>query len=213
MPNTKSRQPAPDADPRANQRQRTRQALIDAARALRDDGRNPTLPEVAEHAGISRATAYRYFPSVEALLSETATDRGMRPLESFWQPGDDPVEGIGRAALELNGLLADDETALHVMERSFMTVWLEGESHELPLRPGRRMAYIGPIVEDLKDVMTPAQRKRLAHALSVVIGTEALIAVRDIGRASRDEALDATAWAARALLRQALEEALEGRRG
>jgi len=212
MPTTKSSPQHSDTDPdgRANQRRRTRQALIDAALALRDEGRDPTLPEVAERALVSRATAYRYFPSIEALMSETATDRGMRPLAGFWQPGDDPVEGIGRAAAELHGLLVDDEAGLHVMERSFMTVWLESEAREAPLRPGRRMQYIEPIVDSLADVLPPAACTRLKQALAIVIGTEALIAVRDVGRASAAEALDATAWAARALVRQALAEAADG---
>lgn len=216
MPPSKSSPPRRDADPdlegRANQKRRTRQALIDAAFALRDEGHNPTFAEVAERALVSRATAYRYFASIEALISETAADRGMKPLERFWQPGDDPVEGIGRAATELHKLLIDDEIGLHVMERSFMTVWLESESHDRPLRPGRRMTYIEPIIDSLKDVLTPTARKRLKQALSIVMGTEALIAVRDIGRASLDEALDATAWAARSLVRQALAEGAEARR-
>ena len=214
MPTSKSSPAHRDTDPegRANQKRRTRQALIDAAFALRDEGHNPTFAEVAERALVSRATAYRYFSSVEALISETAADRGMKPLEHFWQPGDDPVEGIGRAANEVNKLLIDDEVGLHVMERSFMTVWLESESHETPLRPGRRMNYIEPIVDSLKDVLTPAARKRLRQALSMVMGTEALIAVRDIGRASVDEALEAAAWAARSLVRQALAEAVQARR-
>ena len=117
MPTSKSSPPQRDTDPegRANQKRRTRQALIDAAFALRDEGHNPTFAEVAERALVSRATAYRYFSSVEALISETAADRGMKPLEHFWQPGDDPEEGIGRAASEVNKLLIDDEVGLHVM--------------------------------------------------------------------------------------------------
>jgi hypothetical protein len=52
----------------------------------------------------------------------------------------------------------------------------------------------------------------LKQALSIVMGTEALIAVRDISRASVAESLDAAAWAARALVRQALAEDEEARR-
>jgi AcrR family transcriptional regulator len=214
MSPTKSSPQNSDADPdgRANQKRRTRQALIDAALALRDEGRDPTLAEVAERALVSRATAYRYFPSIEALMSETATDRGMRPLAAFWRPGDDPVEAIGRAAEELHRLLVDDDAGLHVMERSFMTVWLESASREAPLRPGRRMQYIEPIVDALADELKPAARTRLKRALAVVLGTEAMIAARDVGRASAREAVDTTAWAARALVRQALAEAAASRR-
>lgn len=203
-----------DAEPegRANQKLRTRQALIDAAIALREENRNPSLADVAERAKVSRATAYRYFPSIEALISETATDRGMQPLARFWQRGDDPVAGAGRAATELGRLLLDDEAGLHVMERSFMTVWLENAARDAPLRPGRRMSYIEPIVDSMKDVLGAAARRRLKHALAIVLGTEAMIAVRDVGRASVDDALEASAWAARALVQQALAEAASARR-
>ncbi|WP_408597357.1 TetR/AcrR family transcriptional regulator [Pseudomonas sp. PLMAX] len=200
-----------DSQGRVNQKLRTRQALIEAAVALRDEGHQPTVAQAAERARVSRATAYRYFPTVEALISETAADRDMPPLERVWRPGDDPVKGIGLAANALNKLLLDDEVGLHVMERSFMTVWLENESHE-PLRPGRRLSYIEPIVDSMKDVLAPRARKRLKQALSIVMGTEALIAVRDISGASFEESLDASAWAARALVRQALAEAEKNRR-
>ncbi|WP_447803282.1 TetR/AcrR family transcriptional regulator [Pseudomonas serbica] len=200
-----------DSQGRVNQKLRTRQALIEAAVALRDEGHRPTVAQAAERAKVSRATAYRYFPTLEALISETAADRDMPPLERVWRPGDDPVKGIGLAANALNKLLLGDEVGLHVMERSFMTVWLENESHE-PLRPGRRLSYIEPIVDSMKDVLAPRARKRLKQALSIVMGTEALIAVRDISGASLEESLDASAWAARALVRQALAEAEKNRR-
>jgi len=213
MTNSKSSPSVSDGDAqgRIHQKHRTRQALIDAAIVLRDEGHHPTIAQVAERAMVSRATAYRYFPSMEALISETAADRDLQPLERFWQPGDDPVKGIGLAANALNKLLIEDEIGLHVMERSFMTVWLESATHE-PLRPGRRMSYIEPIVDSLKDVLSPRARKRLKQALSIVMGTEALIAVRDISGASIEESLDSAAWAARALVRQALAEDEQARR-
>ncbi|RXH32392.1 transcriptional regulator [Bradyrhizobium nanningense] len=216
MPNRKSSRRADgdqvESDGRANQKRRTRQALISAAMAFRDEGYNPTLAEVAERALVSRATAYRYFSSVEALISETATERGLLPLEHFWRPGDDPAGGISRAARDMMKLMLNDEIGLHVMERSFMAVWIDNDPSARPPRPGRRMKYIGPIVESLKGELSPSARKRLAHALSMVMGSEAALAIRDIGGASVDEALAAAAWAAQALLNQARIDAGEARR-
>ncbi len=214
MPNRKSSRPTEDVetDGRANQKRRTRQALIDAALAFRDEGRNPTFAEVAERALVSRATAYRYFSSVEALVSESATERGWPPLDRVWRSGDNPADGIACAAREMMKLLLDDEVGLHMMERSFMAVWLENDPSVRPRRPGRRMKYIEPIVGSLKGELPPAARKRLVHALSMVMGTEAALAVRDIGGASIDEALTAAAWAAQALVNQACAEAAEARR-
>lgn len=202
---------AAESDARANQKRRTRQALLDAALALRDEGSNPTFAEVAERALVSRATAYRYFSSVEALLSETITEIAMRPLEHVYRAGDDPVQAIGRAAGEINQILLGDEVGLHVMERSFMTVWLENERDSRPPRPGRRMLYIGPIVDALKDKLPPPARKRLAQALVMVMGTEAALALLDIAGASTEDALSASVWAAQALVKQACAEAATAR--
>ena len=59
---------------RPNQRRRTRKDLLQAASRLMKQGHQPSLEEIAEEALVSRATAYRYFPSVEALLLEASFD-------------------------------------------------------------------------------------------------------------------------------------------
>ena len=67
---------------RTNQKRRTRDALVAAARSIVAEGRTPTVEEVAESASISRTTAYRYFPNQRALLaaaSATSSTVGVRP--------------------------------------------------------------------------------------------------------------------------------------
>src|SRR5262245_59503744 len=63
---------ASERDPRANQKQRTRAAIVEAAGRLLRRGGTPTVAEAAEEAKVSRATAYRYFPTPEDLLLEVA---------------------------------------------------------------------------------------------------------------------------------------------
>jgi hypothetical protein len=109
----------------------------------------------------------------------------------------------------MNKLLLEDEVGLHAVERSFMSAWLDNAPEARPPRPGRRMQYIGPIVDSLKSELTPAARRRLTHALSLLMGTEASLTLRDVAGASVDEALAASSWAAQALVRQALAEARE----
>lgn len=192
---------------RANQRRRTQRALIEAALALSEGGRRPSFQEVAERAMVSRATAYRYYSSVEDLITDAMFDRAVPPVETVFRPGhDDPAEAAGRAARTVNKLLLADEMGLHAVERSFMSAWLDNAPDA---RPARRMQYIAPIVDSLKGELTPAARRRLAHALAMLMGTEASLALRDVAGASVDEALSASAWAAQALVRQALEDARE----
>ena len=194
-------------DGRANQKQRTYQALLDAALGLSDAGQQPTLRDIATRANVSRATAYRYFPSVDALIHEAYFGRAAVPLESFVAPGADPVEAVGRAAEVMNRLLLGNEAGVHIVERAFMQIWLDAGSDERPSRMARRMNYIDPIVDSLSDRLDEAARSRLRTALAVTMGTEAVLAMRDVAGASIEQAIAAGIWAAESLVRQALAEA------
>src|SRR5215471_15266254 len=53
---------------------RTRRLLLDAAGALLGSGAIPSVAEVALRSGVSRATAYRYFPTRSKLISAIVAD-------------------------------------------------------------------------------------------------------------------------------------------
>ena len=55
---------------RINQKRRTRAAILAAAGVLLEQDQRPTVAEVADAALVSRATAYRYFPTQEYMLLE-----------------------------------------------------------------------------------------------------------------------------------------------
>src|ERR1700743_2411032 len=60
---------------RVNQKRRTRVELLRSARTLIENGnQNPSIADVADHASISRATAYRYFSSPEEWIREAVLD-------------------------------------------------------------------------------------------------------------------------------------------
>ena len=61
---------------RANQKARTRAAILEACDELVRSGAEVTMPEVAARALVSEATAYRYFPDLISLLQEA--------LEGLW---------------------------------------------------------------------------------------------------------------------------------
>src|SRR5580765_8148178 len=86
--------------PRVRQTQRTRRALIAAADELFAEGRVPTVAAVAERADVARATAYRYFPTQEALLLETTflgDSDALRGLPELAQAIDDPGDRLAEA--------------------------------------------------------------------------------------------------------------------
>ena len=62
-------------------------------------------------------------------------------------------------------------------------------------------------MEPLKPRLTAARYEQLVSALAMVTGWEAMIVARDIRALSLRKAEDISVWAARALVRAALEEA------
>mgnify|MGYP001595255558 CR=1 FL=1 len=63
---------------RINQKLQTRSEILKSAQILLNKERQITLEKVAEHAGISRATIYRYFSNIELLTTEAPR------LDTIW---------------------------------------------------------------------------------------------------------------------------------
>ena len=84
---------------RANQKLRTRNAIVQAAAELSRTGREVTMSEVAKAALVSEATAYRYFPDLASLLREAIAGQLPDPAEALAPVAgcDDPVERIAAA--------------------------------------------------------------------------------------------------------------------
>ncbi|MCD0451290.1 TetR family transcriptional regulator [Actinocorallia sp. API 0066] len=93
--------------------QARRARLVQAAHALASEGGYPavTMHDVADRAGVARATVYRYFSSKDHLLTEVAADwaRVMDDLADV--PGADPVERL-RGMLEALVAIAADNLPL-----------------------------------------------------------------------------------------------------
>src|SRR3712207_1404837 len=82
---------------RRNQKARTRDALVGAARALLADGVTPTVEEAAAAAAVSRTTAYRYFPNQRALIGAAHPQIDRASL----LPDDAPADPAARLDLVL----------------------------------------------------------------------------------------------------------------
>ena len=190
---------------RTNQKRRTRQALLDAGTRLLAQGRSPSLAEVADEALVSRTTAYRYFPSIEALLGEAFFEREIPTAEQlFAEPLEEPVERVLRVEEKLNEILFAQEVSTHLVVRNTIDAWLASAPGDRPVRPGRRLRLLDAALEPLAAKLEPKLLRRLRNALALTIGTEAVLATRDVCGLDVDEARQVTRWASEALVRQAI---------
>lgn len=76
---------------RTNQKQRTRMAIVAAARDLIGTGAEVTMPAIARAALVSEATAYRYFPDLPSLISEALAGVWPPPAEALAPVADSPT--------------------------------------------------------------------------------------------------------------------------
>jgi AcrR family transcriptional regulator len=189
---------------RTAQKRRTRDALVEAARALVAKGETPTVEGAAELTSISRTTAYRYFPNQRALLVAAHPETGATSM----LPDDAPDDAPTRLDLVLDtfmGSLVENEA----QQRTMLRLSLEADPAEraqLPLRQGRAIKWIEEALAPLRAEMSEADIHRLTLAIRSATGIEALAWLTDVAGLSRDDATDLMCWSARALLRSAVAE-------
>jgi AcrR family transcriptional regulator len=194
---------------RVNQKARTRQAIVRAAGALLARGEKPTLDDIAAEARVSRATAYRYFPGLDALLSEAAVDLLVPAADELFGPGA-PADAFERLALvdeAFDKACREREAALRLMLARALERSVTGGTDEAPLRQNRRVPLIEEALAPLEPRLGRARFVRLAQALAMVVGTEGFIALTDVVGLDRDEAERVRRWALDALVAAALKEA------
>jgi AcrR family transcriptional regulator len=203
--------PVKAEDPRANQKARTRAAIVAAAQELQRQGIAPTVEQAAEQARVSRATAYRYFPTKESLLVEVSgITPALVPVEALLA-GLPPGDAEQRLLLLLDTfhrIVLANEEHVRTGERVYLDTWLRSHRNgdDAPVvREGRRMRWLETVLAPLDDL--PPERKRvLQAALALTLGPQAIITMKDVCRLDNDEALSVLRWAATALLRAGLGE-------
>jgi AcrR family transcriptional regulator len=201
-----------DARVNHNQRNRTRAAIIEAATALLREGKPPTVAEAAERALVSRATAYRYFPTQESLLLDVANvEILVKPVEELIASfaTDDPAQRLTALARTFTQAILSDEALIRTGIRVYMDTWLanQHDGSHIPVRARRRMRYIDEALRPLGERLGEPGRNRLRSALAVILGTEAVIAMKDSAGLDDGQEITATLqWAAGALLQAALND-------
>ena len=156
-----------ESAPRPALQQRVAEAILDgAARLFASEGDHASMNDVAEAAGVARATVYRYFPNREALLDELAQtavrDVDMR-LASARIDAVPPEEGVERAVRAL----VDVGNLFVVLARERRRFGADRFERGL-VEPMRQLIERGQASGDIRDDITAA---RLTESLiGLIIG-------------------------------------------
>jgi AcrR family transcriptional regulator len=187
---------------RTAQKSRTRQALVAATRDLLAEGHTPKVEDAAERAGISRTTAYRYFPNQRSLL--LAAHPTIAPDTLL--PPDAPTGPRDR----LDAFMTEFTRYNFTWEpqlRASLRVSLEPAADRPVLRRGRAIGWVADALTPLRDTHPHVDVDRLAIAIRSATGIETLIWLIDIAGYSREKAAATVRATAHALVDAAVRGA------
>lgn len=187
-----------------------RKILLDAAQRLMAQGITPSVAELAEHAQVSRATAYRYFPSQSALIA-AVVDESLGPILAWNSTAADAAERVDELLRFAYPRLAAHEAPLRAAIMVSLQQHAEASAGRAATEPrlvrGHRVDILRRAIAPLAPELTPAQLDRVAQALSLVYGTEVFLVLKDIWKLELPELTDVARWTAQAIIAQARAEA------
>ena len=195
---------------RANQKHRTRNDLLEAAAALMRQGQVPSLEEVAEAAQVSRATAYRYFPTQEHILAGTivlqAHVDGDAQLQAVMAL-DDPATRLDGVVKIFHERFATNEVAYRALLRILLQPIDKDNSGEQPnVRASRYVYWLDQALAPLKGTLDEEQYERLFAAIVSATSLEAFLALRDVCLLDAAKAGEVMCWTAQSILKAVLAE-------
>jgi AcrR family transcriptional regulator len=186
---------------RTGQKSRTRDALVTATRALLAAGLTPKVEDAAARAGISRTTAYRYFPNQRSLL--LAAHPSISPETLL--PADPPADPKARLDQVITAF-ADYNFAWEPQLRTSLRLSLDPTADQSALRQGRAIGWIAQALTPLEHTHPHIDIHRLAVAIRSATGIEALIWLIDVAGYTHEQAADTVRASAHALLDAAIRD-------
>ena len=194
-----------DRGPRA----RMRKLMLEAAMRLMQGGLIPSVSDVAQAAQVSRATAYRYFPSQSALI-QAAVDEALGPILAWTSASTDAQVRVSELITFAYPRMESFEATLKAALRLALDQWARRHAglfgDEAPMVRGHRIGLLNSAVMPLKGKLTRDGFERLTQSLSLVFGTEAFVVLKDIWGLDRKRAEDVALWTCRALIQAAVAE-------
>lgn len=207
-PKPQDRPSAPAQPPERGVKAATFKLLLDTAMDIIRDGHIPGVAEVAVRSRVSRATAYRYFPSRSALVT-AVIDSSLGPVRTLSSNLPDGRARVHELFEQTFPRFQEFEPQLRAAAQLALEQWaLEraGLLEEEPYRRGHRIRILEHAIAPMKGELTPALRQRLHHALSVVYGIEPWVILKDIWNLPERDVQKVALWMADALIDAALRQ-------
>ena len=185
---------------RINQKTKTRDRILNAAKILMSKNRNTSLEEIARKAKVSRATIYRYFPNLDLLFTEASLDiHYQSPAALFEKVKDMTLENRIYYIQNYYNQSAQDHEL--IFRRYLSAVLNESIVSKKKIRGGRRVEAMNRILDTYKEEISRKDLIKLKNIASILMGIDSLIVAKDVCGLTNKEANDTLKWGIEMILK------------
>ena len=188
-------------------RKRTYNLLVNTALALFEKGDMPSISELAIEAGVSRATAYRYFPTQRDLIAATV-NASLGPILTWRPQSEKTEERIEELLTYALPRMFEHEGVLRAALQVSLQQWAQSRAltqdpKEKPLERGNRKNILAMVTAPMKDDYPQDVIDKVIKAFSVIYGSEIFLVLKDIWKQDDAEVIEIAQWMAKAIINQA----------
>lgn len=165
---------------RTAQKERTRKAILDGARALLAEGQPVTVAAAAEKHNISKATAYRYFSDPALLVAEAGLDLSVASYDAITDGAAGLRQKLKAISLYFFDLAIRNEAGFRQFVGMTLAAWTPDAAQYMTLRGARRISMYQQALASEEAGLTAQGQESLIRALATATGAEAMIALLDV---------------------------------
>jgi len=179
---------------RIAQKMKTREKLLIAANTLMIEGKEMNIEQVAKEAGVSKATAYRYFSNKEILQKEASLHSISEDKEDlFFEYTKEDLTGRLEKLTQYHfDILTNNEVEF----RLYLSAVIQDsvKNKENYSRAGRRILLIEEALISLKETIHKERFDKIVSAISIILGIESITVLKDLCDLENDNILDIWRW-------------------
>ena len=181
---------------RVNQKLETRNKILASARYFIEKGTDFTLETIAKKAGISRATVYRYYSSVEILSSEAVLDIQTKSPKAILEDSkESDMPTVVKAIQQYYNVLAlNNEEAFRTYVSIAMT------NNDSTIKRGARRKKTLQLALERADIPVK-EKNNLINFLTVIMGIEPIVVTKDVCGLNNQESKEVLSWGLEMILR------------
>ncbi len=191
-------------------RKRTYILLVTTALDLFEKGAMPSVSDLALEAGVSRATAYRYFPTQSDLIAATV-NASLGPILTWRPKSEKTEERIDELLQYAFPRMFEHEGVLRAALQASLQQWALNRSalqdpKDKRLERGNRKDILKMVTSPMKDEYPTEIVDKVIKAFSVIYGSEIFLVLKDIWKLDNNQVTEIAQWMAKAIINQATED-------